>query len=198
MKILKLASAILLIGTAGYAQQNPQSDLLNSPSVIFFGLDFREARLIGSEGFSNPYHIKSEYFDRWNYLMAEERDKYDIKKYFGKKNVDYSLTPVQKANQTVDPEKLVINDPYTLNKEKIPSLITNLEIDPDLKGLGLIFIVEYFNKLRERGSYYAVFFDIESRNVLSMSRREGKPGGFGLRNFWARAILEGMERGPVK
>lgn len=174
------------------------NDLLNSPEVVFFGLDFREARMIGSEGFSNPYHIKSEYFDRWNYLMAEENDKYDIKKYFGKKKVEYSLSPVQKANQTVDPEKLVINDPYTLDKGKIPALVKSLEIDPGLKGLGLIFVVEYFNKLRERASYYAVFFDIETRRVLSVSRREGKPGGFGLRNFWARAILEGMQRGPMK
>jgi hypothetical protein len=196
MKKHILALLILVTNLTLNAQKD--TDLLNSPEVIFFGLDFREARFIGSEGFSNPYHIKSEYFDRWNYLMAEESDKYDIKKYFGKKKVEFSLTPVQKANQTVDPEKLVINDPYTLDKEKIPGLIKSLEIEPGLKGLGLIFIIEYFNKLRESGSFYAVFFDISTRKVLTVSRREGKPGGFGLRNFWARAILDGMQRGPVK
>ncbi|MCX7650550.1 MAG: hypothetical protein N2050_08375 [Flavobacteriales bacterium] len=175
-----------------------QSDLLNSPRVIFFGLDFREARLVGSSGFTNPYHIKSEYFDAWNYLMANEKDKYNIKKYFGKQSVEYALSAVQKANQTVDPEKMVINDPYQLNTEKIPGLIQSLDIDPSLKGLGLIFIIEYFNKFQERASYYAVFFDIEKKQVVSVSRRSGKPGGFGLRNYWAGAILDAMEKGPVK
>ncbi|MCX7768956.1 MAG: hypothetical protein N2110_08035 [Flavobacteriales bacterium] len=195
---MKTFQFFLLFIAAIFHVKAQSEDLLKSPSVVFFGIDFREARLIGSAGFTNPYHIKSEYFDSWNQLMATEKEKYDIKKYFGKKEVQYSFGPVSKANQTVDPDKLVINDPYTLNTDKIPALVRSYEIDPELKGLGLVFIVESFDKLNEKGTYYAVFFDIKTRKVLSYSKRVGAPGGFGLRNYWARAILNGMQKGPVK
>ena len=54
----------------------------------------------------------------------------------------------------------------------------------------MLFIVESFDKVSELATIHVTFFDIPSRNILLVEKMSGKPGGFGLRNYWAAAIRE--------
>ncbi|MEI6311481.1 MAG: hypothetical protein WCP57_04385 [Bacteroidota bacterium] len=56
----------------------------NNDAVVWFGVDFTQARLIGYEGFTDVQKIKDYYFNEWNNVIVTESDKYNIGKYFQK------------------------------------------------------------------------------------------------------------------
>jgi hypothetical protein len=45
------------------------------------------------------------------------------------------------------------------------------------------------SKASELASGWVTFVDTDTRKVLQTHRAEGKPGGFGFRNYWAKAFL---------
>jgi hypothetical protein len=45
------------------------------------------------------------------------------------------------------------------------------------------------SKSREEASGWITFVDMGSKTVLRTFRETGKPGGFGFRNYWAKAFL---------
>jgi hypothetical protein len=59
--------------------------------------------------------------------------------------------------------------------------------------MGLMIVVESFDKLNSQGSMYFTFFDLASREIILSEKMTGKPGGFGIRNFWAGAIYDNLK-----
>ena len=56
-----------------------------------------------------------------------------------------------------------------------------------------MIVVESFDKLNLQGSMYFTFFDLSTREIILSEKMDGKPGGFGLRNFWAGAIYSNLK-----
>ncbi len=171
------------------------SEIFQTKSATWYGLDFSEAYFIGSEGFTNPSDIKDRYFNSWNSLIKSEYDKYNIGKFFKKGNVDISLDIVRERNQEVDIYDRVVDDnskTLHLDDNKVQEMIGEYEISGDETGLGIVFIVESFSKTAVAGNYYVTLFDIDSKRVLLTERMQGKPGGIGTRNFWAKSYLNVM------
>jgi hypothetical protein len=176
-----------------FSQTNP----FETSEISWYGIDFFNARFIGSRGFSNPKDIKQRYFDSWNRLILKESAKYNIEKFFKKRVVDYDTIMVQKRNAMVDADALVIDHHYHFEKDQIP-IITKSYDTGDKTGVGLVFIVESFNKLEDRSYIYVTFFDIATKEVLFTEKLRGEGGGFSVRNFWAHAILMTMEASHSK
>ncbi len=164
------------------------SSVFNTNEVTWFGVDFSNSKFIGPEGFSNPFEIVDRFFDSWNNLIVSEQKKYDIKKHFRKRYVEYDLSIVKERNSSVDPDDLVLEsyESHELSMEDIRQIIS--EYNSNRSGLGLVFIVETFNKPRDLGTMYVTFFDIKSGKVLFAEKLSGKAGGIGLRNYWASSI----------
>jgi len=164
------------------------SSVFNTHEVTWFGVDFSNAKFIGPEGFSNPVEIVDRFFDSWNNLVVSEQKKYDIKKHFRKRYVEYDLSIVKERNSSVDPDDLVLEsyESHELSMEDIRQIIS--EYNSNRSGLGLVFIVETFNKPRDLGTMYVTFFDIKTGKVLFTEKLSGKAGGIGLRNYWASSI----------
>jgi hypothetical protein len=51
----------------------------NNKRLIWYGLAFRQAKMIGTIGFNDPYKIVNYYFTNWNELINREYKKYDIR-----------------------------------------------------------------------------------------------------------------------
>ncbi|MBL7931607.1 MAG: hypothetical protein JNL60_06890 [Bacteroidia bacterium] len=73
-------------------------------------------------------------------------------------------------------------------KDKLPTMVKAYPEGDKKEGLGLVFIVESFDKSYHRGNYWIVFFDIQSRKILFSDYCSGSPSGFGLRNYWAGSL----------
>jgi hypothetical protein len=177
---LYLVSAIQLFSQS-------RDEVYNKTEMVWYGLDFTKAKMIGSEGFENPLEVKNKYFGGWNYLVLNEPEKFDLKKAFGKQEITKDLTVVEKKNAAVNATDLVINKDYSFEKSEVSKIIKSYKTDQK-KGLGLVFIVESFNKFQEKGTVYVTFFDIATKKVLLTEKVSGKAFGFGIRNHWGGAI----------
>lgn len=155
----------------------------------FVGLDFSQAKLVGSEGFSDPAKIQNYYFGTWNGLMISEMEKYDVKKAFMKRTVDYDLSVVEAVNSEVEYIDLVTNKaPKSFSEEKIQDIVNQYDTKDLENEFGLSFIVHSLNKFQERAYIYVVIFDTKSKKVLFSDKMSGEAGGFGFRNYWARSV----------
>ncbi|WP_028981954.1 hypothetical protein [Sporocytophaga myxococcoides] len=176
-----------------------QEELFHSEEIVWYGIDFSHAKFIGEfsqfadAGSKSNKEIQLMYFPAWNDLIINEPGKYNISKFYGFEFFANESDLVKKNNAAADIN--VIFDPSIpnrLSKEKIQKLINSYNIKGK-KGLGLVFIVDSFNKLEGQGYIYVTFFDQATKKVLATNLYEGKPGGIGIKNYWARVILHVME-----
>jgi hypothetical protein len=190
-KIILLATAVMVFSAAPKAQYTT-ADVFKTEYITFYGLDFSNIRLIGTDGFSNPYVIKTQLFDSWNNLFLSESDKYDIAKTFYKSGVKTSLDLVSERNTMPDPLELVINKDYSFGEDKVRAIIREYDTGVD-EGIGLVFIMESFDKRAEMGYFWVTFFDQSNNEVLFAKHVGGKAGGFGIRNYWAKSYYNVMK-----
>ena len=187
MKKIIIAIATLFLSTSLFAQAD-----IKSNEVTWFGVDFSKAKMVGEAGFTDPAKIQSYYFNEWNNLIITESEKYNIGKYFKKTKVNRNLDISKKRNANVLVADLVTNNSHSISTAEAEAVAKAYAKSGD--GLGLVFVVENFDKTTESASIYVVFFDMKTGKALSSKKVSGKPGGFGVRNYWLGAILDVMKR----
>lgn len=190
-KLILIAGIFLVFSFVSKGQYTP-ADVFKVDNITWYGLDFSNIKLIGSEGFTDPYAVKNQFFDSWNNLIITETDKYDLAGFFHKSFVENDLSIVQERNMLPDPDELVINTDYSLGEDEVKKIISEYDIT-DKEGIGLVFIMESFNKTDEKGYMWVSFFDIETKEVLLSNKMSGKVGGFGIRNYWAKSFYSVMK-----
>lgn len=190
MKSLLLIGIFLIVCFGTKAQSN----LLADPEFVYFGIDFSEVKLIGSEGFSDPERIQGHFFDNWNELILNESDKYDIKSFYQRDKVLQDLSVVEERNEMPKSDDLVINSSYSFDEGQLNKIISNYDPEEYKEGLGLVYVVETLNKTAQHAKINVVFFDISSKEILWSKKYTVAPGGFGFRNYWARAFYNVMKQ----
>ncbi|MGB0368866.1 MAG: hypothetical protein ACPGD8_05645 [Flavobacteriales bacterium] len=192
MKRLMLL-AIIVAPLLSHGQRTMNDFMEENCDVIWFGLDFSKAKLIGSEGFNDPVAIKEDYFRKWNHLMISEGDKYEWGKALLVSDLKYDYEVVDVVNDNVKVKTLVINKSYSINEEQIKAAVSQYNLTDYKDGIGVVIVVESLDKIKEQGTGYITFFDVKSKQVLYNHKVVGEPGGFGFRNYWARAIFNWMK-----
>ncbi len=190
MKIALSISFLLLAFTAIHAQPFGDKRVADSETIVWYGLDFSAVKLIGSEGFSDPYDIKNRFFRAWNRLIIDEADKYNIKKTFRKNVLEYETTVVEERNKLPNENELVTENDYSIKEEDVKKIVKQYKSEKFKEGIGLVYIIESFNKRASSGHMWVTFFDIASGEVLLTRRYSGDARGFGLRNYWAGSVYE--------
>jgi hypothetical protein len=192
----KLLLAILLVAATLSAKEHTQlSPLFNAPTFIWAGIDFSQARLIGTKDFSNPNAIFPGYLNKWNNLFIKER----LKRIEGslKKTATLDLDGVEVSNHEATRDQIIRDDPRKKMQTSDTLSVVSTHIDKagiangvkkyklkESQGLGLVFVVDRFVKQEKRGAIYFVFFDVATREVLVADRYIGQAGGAGFRNLW--------------
>lgn len=178
----------LLVSSFAFGQNSNSSKVLGE--VYFYGVDFSSARVYGAA--ETPEQFKKMYTDL-NLLFISEAKKYDVAKHLNIDVAKVDLTAVNEVNKQVNPSEIISNTTnYAFDGNTIEAKIKMLPIK-DQKGTGLVIVAELLNKAASQGTYQYVYFDIESRKIISSCVLSGKAGGFGLRNFWAASIYKTLK-----
>lgn len=162
-------------------------------SVTWLGLDFSHAKMIGDfaqfkeAGGQSAADIKNRFYPAWNNVIIHEQKKYDIGAMLRKEDIVYDIDMMTKLNAATPLESIegIIVPNY--KKEDIAGFVKEYKVG-DKKGIGVVFLVECFNKNAEKAVIHFVAFNMVTKEVLLHERLSGKPKGFGLRNFWAGSI----------
>ncbi len=183
---------------ASFAQHSAK-DFFTDKKIVWYGIDYSKARFVGSfaqvkdAGALDGKALVEKYFTGWNNVVIHEPKKYDVAKSFNKESATNDLAAVTKVNSETNPTGIMQENPYTLEASEIPGMIAKYQGGTEKNGIAAVFIAESYDHNRESGSYYVVVFDITTKKVLIQEKYSVKPGGFGVRNYWAKTIFETLK-----
>jgi hypothetical protein len=191
---------VLMVMNFGTSYAQTIQDVFAKTEVTWYGLDFTKTKFVGdfsnfnSAGRKSGVQIKEKYFREWNAVVDNETEKFDIPKFYDKTKVNYALTQVTEFNAAVNPDDIMVphGDAKALSREEVEQVVNKYKSNGK-SGLGLIFVVESFDKSRELGTMHVTFFDIATNKILLSKRLQTASGGIGLCNYWIRTVIDAMD-----
>lgn len=186
--LILLCSLLLSFTVKG---ESSKDILKGNKEIVWLGLDFTHAKFIGfidyEQGIKVPKLLVEKWIPSWNHLMLKEAKKYNVGRLFRKRIEvinDFSL--VKELNRKIDVKDIFAKKTNPFTEEEILSFVKNY----NLKGekIAISFIVEAFDKNKNKATINIVVFEPKSLHILTNKRVEANAGGFGFRNFWAGAI----------
>lgn len=163
--------------------------------ITWLGIDFSHVKLIGEfsqfaeAGATGAAVIRDKYFSGWNNLILNEYEKYNIEGMVRKENINLKISGINKINDNTSIEDLEADDQPNYSKEDIALFIKKYDFGVK-EGIGLLMIADYLNKIREEAKYHFVAINLTNNEVLLYESFVTKPGGFGLRNYWAKTFYD--------
>ncbi|HEV8514140.1 MAG TPA: hypothetical protein VGQ59_12725 [Cyclobacteriaceae bacterium] len=159
-------------------------------SVVWLGLDFTGAKFQGErEDFGSNADIEKLIL-AWNTLMINEPLKYDMGKALHRQLLKNVVGIAIAHNTELNLKGRVESDSKNflhLDKAAISRIVSSYDFVTE-QGIGVMFVVESFNKIDKKGSAWLTFVNLNTKEVLFTERVTGKPAGFGVRNYWAGSI----------
>lgn len=194
----KLILNLFVFCCGALISQNTASGFFNTNEMVWYGLNFSEAKMIGQfdqavgANVSSSSDIKNKWIPNWNSLVISEPQNFRLGEAFRKFNIYNDLGPTEKQNQNINLDNFMSFNPYHFADpvKTVNSVVSKLSTGEKTEGYGVIFIVEYFDKTKIEASVYVTVFDIKTKNVIISDKITGVPKGIGLRNFWAGAIKQ--------
>ena len=202
MKVLKNSLVLFLVSASAIViQAQERNDVFDlKTKVTWLGLDFSQAKLLGDrEKLGSESDIRN-LIEAWNNLLIKEADKYNVAAAIDRKSVENAIEVTIEHNMELDVLAMYSDDKKDylhVKPSDVEEIISSYDFK-DLSGLGLMFNVESFSKLNGEGAIWITFINLETKEVLFTERLTGKPSGAGLRNYWAGAIHEVMEKTQKK
>ena len=202
----KIICFTLLIANVAITTAQDAKSVFSATEIVQYGLDFTKAKFVGGfdqvggAGAATGSDMKSKWIPSWNSLIQNEQPKYDLKKTFRKDNVYYDISSLNELNSKIDVDACMVPNPGKIEKSDIEGMVKKYTGEKK-EGVGLVFIVENFNKGSQMADVYVTFFDIATKKVLLCEKESGKAMGIGMRNYWAgaiKAILKQIDEGDYK
>lgn len=189
MKPLMLIVLVVLTSSIAFGQT--KSDVFKKDvPITWLGLDFSKAKFIGDrEKFGSESDVR-RLIEAWNNLIVAEADKYDVAKATGRSKVENAIDVTNDHNTEQDVMAMFSDDTKDyvhVTASDVGEIVSGYDFKGH-SGIGMMFIVESFSKLTEEGSIWVTFVNMDSKEVLFTERLVSKPGGFGMRNFWAGCV----------
>jgi hypothetical protein len=190
-------SVILLFCFVIVSQAQTKKDIFDPKvPVTWLGIDFSGAKFIGDRERLATQSDAMKLMTDLNNLMKAEADKYNVGRALNRKDVVMDIDVTREHNAALE-----INDVFSekssdhlaLTPAGVEAIVETYDFK-DHTGLGVMFNVGSFNKNEEEGVLYFTVVNMETKEVLLSERYVQKPGGFSIRNYWARTIYDTIDR----
>lgn len=195
MKCIQSLMLAVLLSANVFAQS--KADLFDADkSITWLGLDFTQVRFIGEAtqwsdaGEITNSQMRDKYFPGWNALFVNEKDRYRVADAVRRAEVDYAIDVTEKPNNALKGNFFERdgNLYHSLDENKVADLVKKYDFKGH-DGIGMLFFVEGMSKGKEMASVWVTFVDMKTKTVLLTKQMEGKAGGIGFRNYWAKSFL---------
>lgn len=176
--------------------QNVNAIFEEATPLAWLGLDFTSAHFIGDGDKFSADQAIYDLMEKLNVLMIAEESKYSIGKTFKKTTVINTTDIATKKNKRLDVSSMLSDSPEDF-KHLTTDLINEIVQQYDFEGkdgIGVMFNIESFDKLSQRGSIWITFIDMPAKKVLLTEQLSARPMGFGIRNYWAGCIHSIMQK----
>ena len=204
-KLSWLLAAILSLSVNFLVAQTKEDLLTGTAEITWLGMDFTQTKFIGAAtqfkdaGEITNAEFRDKYVTGWNQLFVNEQKKYDVAKVVHRTDVRYAMEVTEKSNKGIKRDIFSNNpDEYmTLDAAKVESLVKKYNY-LGKTGIGLIFFIEGMSKGKGQASAWVAYVDMGKKTVLMSSHVTGKSGGFGFKNYWAKAFYNILKDSDYK
>jgi hypothetical protein len=193
MKNILSLLTLVMIAFATNAQSLSDFFTRSDIRVTYLGIDFSHVQLIGNfsefleAGQRNSMEIRNVYFPKWNRVILDEREKYDLAAMLRKYEIFYDIDMISEVNSQTSLDELESYNAVRYSEEDIMRFVSAYDLGGK-SGLAIVFIAETLNKSYDEAWFHFVVLDMNSKEVLFQRRLRGEPNGFGLRNYWINAL----------
>lgn len=184
---MNLFCSLILPFLAFFPSVENQNTKIDGP-VTWIGIDYSQARFVGAAGFTDPSDLP-RFLLAWNDFVITEPDKYDVKKALGISDVTIDLTYTYEINEGLDTEAMVQEEDHKITQKEAETVARSYDLS-GIQGTAALLVAECYNKKETKGSHWLILIDAQTSEIISAEHFVEKPGGFGLRNYWARTIYE--------
>jgi len=195
-----IALLVALFATYHLSAQTTKDIYNPKVPLTWLGVDFTQLKVIKDEGIegdkTTASEITTKYMPGWNELFLTEPKKYNVASSVDRSKVNYAIDVTKDANAKVNDASLFsfkATDYQLLDKDKIAQLVASYDFK-DQKGLGMMIFMEGIDKMREEGSGWITFVNMDEHKLIFTKQFTGKSGGFGFRNYWAKSIYEMLKK----
>lgn len=197
----KLLVALFAMSSLYAVNAQSAKDLFSSTEtkVTWLGVDLSHIKLIGNfsqfkdAGEANPVEIKEKYFPAWNKLVINEPKKYDVKGMLRRDDLSYDIDQMLELNSKAPAKDMEATNAPNYKQEDIAKFVKEYNLSGK-NGIGIAFVAESFNKGAEEAIIHFVAINMSTKEILIYEKFTGKPKGFGIKNYWAGAIFDVMDR----
>ncbi|MBR5957916.1 MAG: hypothetical protein IKZ99_06095 [Salinivirgaceae bacterium] len=193
-KLLLSVLMIACVAISANAQKTAKkkSPIANIESISFYGVDFSQGKVYGATDEADKL---KKAFEEINGLFVSQPAKYNVAELTGKKVNRTNVKAVSTSNSNIPAGNVkTTNSNFTISNQNITAALKNLKIDAGDSGTGFVVVTQQLNKTSGVGTYYMVFFDIKTRNIVSSFKLTGVAAGSGLRDYWAASVYDAMKK----
>lgn len=158
--------------------------IYDAKSITYYGLDFSNFGLCNPEKVGQEAEIK-KFFPAWMADVNEVFTKSEMEIIL-KKDVAKDLQSIQSKYNSIR-DNWIGFEPHRIETDKIKEIVKGYTLSQS-EGIGLVLIIEHFNKEKEQALVNFTFFDIKTREVLWSIETKGDAVGAGMTNHWSKAI----------
>jgi len=175
------------------SQAQTAGDVFNkSTNITWLGLDFTGAHFVGDNyTWQNGQHIE-QVIESINNLLIKEAPKYNVAKALDKPETNNQLQVTLNHNKKLKLDDLLSDPKGALGESDIQEIINMYDFEGQ-KGIGVIFNIELFDKTAEQAVMWITFVNMDTKQVLFTEKSTQKPGGIGLRNYWASTVYKSIK-----
>lgn len=188
MKIPALIISFLAVVSQCIAQgsYNTAEDVYKSRSMTFYGYDFNRVKLLEPKRISED--MTTQVFT-WLGFMKERMTDEKLSAWLGKQITSNWVPIVDLTKANLNGKELVDVVKRPIHKDSLESIVRKYPLT-EKEGLGLVVILEAFEKDTKRVYAYFTFFDIASRKVVLADYFNSKEAdGYGLTNYWGIGMV---------
>jgi hypothetical protein len=176
----------LLLGIMN-AQSQTVQDLFQQSDMKVSYLGIGNFAEFFEAGEKNVMEIRDTYFRRWNMVVLNERQKYDIGGMLRKDNIYYDIEMITAINDRTNLDGIESYNSEKFTEEDIQAFVSQYNLEGK-DGIGVVFIAECLNKSAEEAIFHFVVMNMNTREILLQRRLRGEPQGFGLKNYWINSV----------
>ena len=188
MRVLLLS---VLTFTSFFCSAQEKADLFKTTEYDYFylGVDYSHAKFIGDFESKSMAEIKRRYFEGWNMVVENEREKYDLEGAMRKGRIIYDTEVASAINSNTAVEDMEAGYSEVFSEEDVQAFIQSYDLRHN-SGVGFMFVCEYLNKNRVEGCFHFIAINLSSKEIILHERMKGGARGFGIRNYWIRPVYE--------
>ncbi len=163
------------------------NEIFYRQDLVFYGFDMTYLKLSNASKIGHSVEIVQNYYEAWNNELSNHLlPVADIRHWMNKGSmfVGQSVFPNYRF---MDFQDFVVAGNFCIPFEDLKKIVKSYVLS-EKSGVGMVIVLENFNKEREYSLIWVTFFDIATREIMFAAEVSGKAGGAGMTKHWAEGV----------